>query len=133
MAGSEGVGSNTAGSSRGRAGDHRSTPTSPTPRQPGPPPPPPNRPGPSALGPNPLGPDSPGLDFPRPTPFGRLRLTALRWLIALGTALSGCADLLPGGRPPLPGHPERLDPHLPPSRVERALWRQLTAGRGPRG
>lgn len=30
-----------------------------------------------------------------------------------------------GGEPPLPGHPERLVPHVPPDSVERWLWAQL--------
>jgi hypothetical protein len=31
----------------------------------------------------------------------------------------------PGAATPLPGHPERLVPHLPPSPNERWLWSQL--------
>jgi len=32
------------------------------------------------------------------------------------------------GGAPLPGHPERLVPHLPPSPVERQLWAQFGGG-----
>jgi hypothetical protein len=52
-------------------------------------------------------------------------------LAVLGEALSGHRDLPrrrepPNGvvKPP-PGHPETLRPDLPPSRVERAIWREL--------